>query len=127
MAAPRILIASPSANAWSETFIAAHMSRLHGVEAIITDGILPSRVFNGPVLLAQEGNARLKDQLMAKLRGTDTQGLLRHRVTHLLRDRRIDVVLAEYGTCAHALIGPCRAAGVPLVAHFHGFDAHKQS
>lgn len=123
----RIAIATPSANAWSETFIAAHLQRLHDVRCVLVDGVLPDRVLDGPVLLARAGNARAMDHLRAKLRGTDVQGLLRARIAQVLRARKVEVLLAEYGTCAHALLDPCAKAGVPLVAHFHGFDAHKES
>jgi glycosyltransferase involved in cell wall biosynthesis len=122
---PRIAIASPSANAWSETFIAAHLERLHGVELVLVDGELPTRVAGGPLLRGRTAPGRLADRLLALLRGTDPQGLVRHRIARLLQRRGIEVLLAEYGNCAQALIGPARAAGVPLVAHFHGFDAHR--
>src|SRR5436190_12326938 len=43
-----------------------------------------------------------------------------------LKKAGISVVLAEYATTAVPLIAPCRRAGIPLVAHFHGFDAYNQ-
>ena len=127
MSAPRIAIAAPRQDAWSETFIAAHMQRLRGVERILVDGELPNRVVNGPLLLHRHGPGRIMDHVLAMAMGTDTQGLLRGRIARLLRKERIDVLLAEYGTCAAALAGPCHKAGVALVAHFHGVDAHKAS
>jgi glycosyltransferase involved in cell wall biosynthesis len=42
-----------------------------------------------------------------------------------LRDHGIKVVLAEFGPVAAELDEGCMRAGVPLVAHFHGFDAFK--
>lgn len=47
----------------------------------------------------------------------------RRRVADFLRAHGVSVVLAEYGTTAVQLVGPGRDAGVPLFAHFHGFDA----
>lgn len=35
----------------------------------------------------------------------------------------IDVVLAQYGPTGVAMLKPCGLANVPLVTHFHGFDA----
>lgn len=47
-------------------------------------------------------------------------------VTRALARGRHDVVLAEYGTTAVKIMDACRWAGVPLVAHFHGYDAYSQ-
>jgi glycosyltransferase involved in cell wall biosynthesis len=123
----RLAIATPSANAWSETFIAAHIKRLQGVELVLAGGELPTQVVNGKALRHFGGMALLRDALLAKMRGTDQRGLLKKRIAKELRRARIDAVLAEYGTTAHALLEPCAEAGIPLVAHFHGFDAHKES
>lgn len=125
--AQRIAIASPSENAWSETFIAAHIDRLAGVELVLSGGELPTRVVNGPALRSYGGFSFIKDHVLARLLRTDLHGLVKRRLSKELREARIDVVLAEYGTTAHAMIEPCKRAGLPLVAHFHGFDAHKES
>ncbi len=121
----RIAIASPNENAWSETFITAHMQQLQGVELILVDGSLPNRVVNGPLLLHRSGNRRLIDHVQARLLRTTTQGLLTRRIASLLRARNIDVVLAEYGNTGEAILEACLRARVPLVVHFHGFDAHR--
>jgi len=42
-----------------------------------------------------------------------------------LQSQQIDVVLAEYGTTAAFITPVCQTAGIPLVAHFHGFDASR--
>jgi glycosyltransferase involved in cell wall biosynthesis len=39
------------------------------------------------------------------------------------RKRRIDVVLAEFGPTGVLVGNACRIAGLPLVVHFHGYDA----
>lgn len=126
-AAPRICIAAPRMGLWSETFIAAHVRNLSGVELVLTDGVLPSRVHEGPLLLRRSGTGRLFDHAEARVRRTGIDGLLRSRISSMLRKHHIDVVLAEYGTCADAIAEPCAEAGIPLVAHFHGFDAHNTS
>jgi glycosyltransferase involved in cell wall biosynthesis len=40
-----------------------------------------------------------------------------------LRGLGIDVALAEYGMTGVEVLGACLAARIPLVVHFHGFDA----
>ncbi|MBK9148144.1 MAG: glycosyltransferase family 4 protein [Flavobacteriales bacterium] len=124
-AAPiRLAIVTPKENAWSETFIAAHIERLKGVELVLAGGELPTHVVNGKVLRGKGAFAYLRDQAAARALRTDQDGILVRRIAAVLRRARIDVVLAEYGTTAHAMLAPCALAGVPLVAHFHGFDAH---
>ena len=52
------------------------------------------------------------------LYGTD-----RERVIAFLKTHDVRAVLAEYGPMGVQLMGACRAAGVPLYVHFHGYDA----
>jgi colanic acid/amylovoran biosynthesis glycosyltransferase len=40
-----------------------------------------------------------------------------------LLDNKIDVVLAEYGTHAHHILPFIKEINLPLVVHFHGYDA----
>lgn len=47
-------------------------------------------------------------------------------LAQLLKKEKIDVVLAEFGKVAVAVMNACQKAGIPLVAHFHGADAYKQ-
>lgn len=120
----RLAIVTPKEHAWSETFIAAHIHHLKGVELVLAGGELPTHVVNGKVLRGKGALAFLRDLVMARVLRTDEDGILVRRIAAVLRRARIDAVLAEYGTTAHAMLAPCALAGVPLVAHFHGFDAH---
>jgi glycosyltransferase involved in cell wall biosynthesis len=65
--------------------------------------------------------------LAASLRefGHPASGVTSRAVARYLRRERVDVVLAEFGPVAVDYIDACRSAGVPLVAHFHGYDAYK--
>jgi glycosyltransferase involved in cell wall biosynthesis len=51
----------------------------------------------------------------------DARGIARY-----LQREHVDVVLAEFGPVAVDYMDACKAAGVPLVAHFHGYDAYKR-
>jgi glycosyltransferase involved in cell wall biosynthesis len=44
-----------------------------------------------------------------------------------LRRHKVDRVLANFGPTGVALLPACQKASVPLVVHFHGFDAHTRS
>lgn len=116
---PRICIVSPNREAWSETFIANHIAHLAGVELVLTDGHLPRRDREGNPLLAPT----LVKRVLQRVRKADPQEMLRAGIVRLLKEHRIDVVLAEYGPTGEALLGVCQRAGIPLVVHFHGVDA----
>lgn len=120
----RIVLASPAENAWSETFIAAHIERLKKVDLLLSGGVPPRNASRGGALGASSGIGKWVDRLKARPLGGLPE-LLRNRLGERLRKERPDVVLAEYGTMAAEIVVPCRTAGVPLVAHFHGFDAHR--
>ena len=72
-------------------------------------------------------SGRLVNVFEQRVRKKSNAILLRERITKELRHHRTDVLLAEYGPTAEELIKSARAAGVPLVAHFHGYDAHKKA
>jgi len=48
-------------------------------------------------------------------------------VSRFIKSQKIDVVLAEYGPTAVSVLDACKNANVPLVAHFHGYDASRHS
>jgi len=122
MSSPRIAIASPNAFSWSETFIKAHMDKLPGVELILSDGDLPRKTSTGEDL----SSPSRMDRLLRRM-GKDISLQEKHveRIAEKLRIDKIDLVLAEYGVCGHAILPACKLAGVPLVAHFHGYDAFR--
>ncbi len=115
----RLAIISPNRDAWSETFIAAHIRRLPGVELVLTDGHLPKRHADGRLLL----DASFAQRLLRRFTGATIDDLLRQRIAGLLRMHRIDLVLAEYGPTGEAMLDVCATAGVPMAVHFHGIDA----
>jgi glycosyltransferase involved in cell wall biosynthesis len=46
-------------------------------------------------------------------------------ITRYLKEQRIQAVLAEYGLSGVEMMPICRDARIPLVVHFHGFDAYR--
>ena len=44
-------------------------------------------------------------------------------IIRFLKNNNIDIVLANYGLSAAHLVPACSQAGLPLVPHFHGYDA----
>ncbi len=47
-------------------------------------------------------------------------------VIDFLKKYKVDAVLAEYGPSAVSVLDSCKDATVPLIAHFHGWDAYSE-
>jgi colanic acid/amylovoran biosynthesis glycosyltransferase len=132
---PPVCIAVPSLDVVSETFIRAHVERLP-TYVHVWQGNPPGRTHSGRSLLAFPLRAaarvvaralatdprRVEDRLFDRL---PTAARAR-RYGHYLRRHGIQVVMAEYGPIAVGLLAGCQRAGVPLVPHFHGFDAFRE-
>ncbi|RMG09937.1 MAG: glycosyltransferase [Planctomycetota bacterium] len=111
--------------AWSETFVRAHVEELPCEVVELVGGELPSRYADGrPLVRPPHGvRARARAALRARLLGENEAERVRRALSETLRRERVDVALAEYGPVGVELLAPCRAAGVPLVVCFRGYDA----
>lgn len=90
---PVICIVKPNENAYSETFIRAHLERLPAnVKAV-------SGVWFSP----NQDRSKLKQFIL---------------------QNKVDAVLAEFGPAGVAVMEVCQEVEVPLIVHFHGFDAY---
>lgn len=120
-----LAIASPSAAAYSETFIQMQFERLpwklriHGgpvaSETVPGGAIAPLRNFRGKLETLYFRGLKHEDA------GTPQEAELKRR----LRKHRIDTLLANFGPTGCALRPVCRELKIRLVVHFHGYDAHR--
>jgi len=114
----------PSLN-YSETFIRAHIERLPCEKMVLTgnpgnrtiDDCRDRRVKDSFV---RRGAQAIK-YFLGNSPAIDGSALVR-----FLQEQEIDLVLAEYGTTAVSVMDACVKSNVPLVAHFHGYDAYRQ-
>jgi len=122
----RVCIIQPTLNAVSETFIQAHGQRLSGVVAVVhrRDGI--PWVGERPVM-AQHAVARAQRKLARILSRRDWNSEIDAGYKLAIRKSQAQVVLAEYGMTGVRVANACRQARVPLVVHFHGYDASERS
>jgi glycosyltransferase involved in cell wall biosynthesis len=105
----------------SETFIRAHIDRLPCTTIPIW-GWRPS-VAGRPVLSAVE-LAGYKVR-----RWVTGEGLERETTAAFVRAftrYRVQAVLGEYGDISCHAIDACQQAGIPLIAHFHGYDSSRR-
>ncbi|WP_158265409.1 glycosyltransferase [Blastopirellula marina] len=108
----------------SETFILAHAELLSSQSAIV-DGVFPRL----------NGHSILGDSLIARtLRTIRKKVLVGSQVkdqdaayAKFIKTWKPDAILAEYGTSGVAVMGACKRYDVPLVVHFHGYDASRKN
>lgn len=117
----------PTRNAYSETFIAKHVERLRSVALVLSDGRPPWLADDQPLVFPRTIKERARSLIERKVLGLDQGTQLHKRTVEFLLKRKIQVVLAEYGNMGEALLGVCMDAGIPMVAHFHGYDAHRHA
>ncbi|NEV93947.1 glycosyltransferase [Psychroflexus sp. YR1-1] len=115
-----IAIFTPDQNPYSETFIQAHKTYLK-------DSVF---YYYGRKNIQLEGVSRLSTpwerrwlNIKRKIFKKSSSFIQDTIIIKSLQKNQIDVVLAEYGTHAHFILPFIKKAGLPLVVHFHGYDA----
>jgi len=115
-----------------ETFIRAHIERLPAKVRVLYGGIfqgaLPQYSDDGQPLFAPVGlPRRIARSVRRKLFKLPWDHFQKTAIRQFLLHNEVDVVLAEYGPSGVAVMEACQQAGVPLVVHFHGYDAYQSS
>jgi glycosyltransferase involved in cell wall biosynthesis len=125
----RLAVCAPRFGLPSETFITEHVATLApGRTVLLCNDAEGAAAFGAPVLdrVTPPGPTDALGRLIARARRAVAPGpsrAARARIAAFLREHRVGVVLAEYGTSGLDLHRACREAGVRLAVHFHGFDA----
>ncbi len=115
-----IAILSTSKNAYSETFIQAHKNIIKGnIKYYYGSLSNPQLESEGSLLV---GFRRYFSKGIEKLKNAprfaEKQALISS-----WRKHKIDVILAEYGTTAAMYLDIIQTSKIPLIIHFHGYDA----
>ncbi len=116
-----IAIFTPSKNPYSETFIQAHKLYLKGNVVYYYESGWEIQVEGEPPLKRATRSIALK--LSRKLLNKPHYYLMEQAILQSLSKHKIDVVLAEYGTHAAEILPVIKRSGIPMVVHFHGYDA----
>jgi len=115
-----IALLSPNQNAYSETFIQAHKNLLKGKVYFYCSGILPTQLEGG--VLINSRRLRILDIIKGHF-NLNRFSLQEIALINSLKKNKIDVVLAEYGDTAQKVFKICNQLNLPLIVHFHGYDA----
>jgi colanic acid/amylovoran biosynthesis glycosyltransferase len=122
----KLAIASPERDAYSETFISMQASRLPCALRIYGRPVASGTDPGGPIRIRSARG--LIDLAWHSFRhGLSLIGPQVQELKRRLRRRSVNVVLANYGPTGVALQPVCEALSIPLVVHFHGYDAHVKS
>lgn len=120
-----IAILSPSNNAYSETFILAH-KKLEGNIFFFHEGEIPKKVeghsINLFLLFVYRLYFKIVDLVSAKSHNYDRFILKKN-----LKYHNIHVGLAEYGVTGAQIYEIFKELNIPLIVHFHGYDASTNS
>lgn len=121
-----VCIIQPSESAYSETFLQAHAQRLPASVKVLYGRGFPrysanDRPFSPLTLLPH----LVQDPFCKKLNLPDYY-FYQLALRRFLRREKIAAVLAEYALTGVAVMDACSATGVPLIVHFHGYDAYRQ-
>ena len=124
----RLAIASPNRDKYSETFIQIQMDRLPSALRIFGRPVATETDPGGP--MSWRSVRGLVDFAAHSIRhglGGFRCALQAEELKRRLRRQGIDVLLANYGPTGVVLQPICSALSIPLVVHFHGYDAHSNA
>ena len=119
-----ICIVQPNSEAVSETFLGAH-ARFLPAAVTVVHGFFP-HIGERPILSPWPAS-RAYRKLHRFLSGKSAQEQATEAYIRVFRERRAWVVLAEYGPTGVHVLDACVSSRIPLVVHFHGYDASKTS
>lgn len=117
----KLCIAYPNEGNYSETFIYNHLRYLKPA-LTLTGGWRPYKTGTGQSIVRMPLAEPVRVGVKRVVSGLYPAFYTRFLTKYLLENRP-DVLLAEYGPTGVGVMDACRKAGVPLVVHFHGFDA----
>ncbi len=119
-----IAVVSINRDKYSETFIHDSFDFFPGRKTLLYGGYLPTHATQD---WRQEGSPIPKaNPPFWKKRPKDQQAQSAYNLQRWLKKNRPDVVLAQYGPSGVMLAEICKALKIPLVVHFHGYDAYRR-
>ncbi len=118
-----ICIATRKTDVYSETFIRTHIDKLPFPKTVLCGNDLTITA-DGDSLLDRNAFTRKLHGVLQRFGKLDYADFQDRRIANYLQLKNVTAVLGEYGMQSSKMAEPCQIAGIPLVAHFHGMDAH---
>lgn len=126
MKKPTICIISNKNPVYSETFIRAHIERLPAEVIFLHGKTFPQYDERDRALVTNNIKTRLTRKIGTKLLQLPPDFLETKTFKQILQKNQIQAVLAEYGHIGVTIREICHELGIPLIVHFHGYDAYNQ-
>jgi glycosyltransferase involved in cell wall biosynthesis len=124
----RICIWQPGETTGSETFLNVHAKGLPGEVTVVFGGRSPVlAAFRKPLLAPITRAFVAARRFLPPAAQQRLDARKSAEIAAFLRRNRFQVVLAQFGSAGVEVLAAVRQAGVPLVVHFHGRDAHAGS
>lgn len=123
---PTVCVIAPNKNAYSETFIRAHIERLPAQIAFLYGHAVPNLNdgrTDAPIVPPFTLGRHVKQSFARRVRGVTWEGFQEASLLEYLKAKRVNAVLAEYGHMGVAVMDACREARIPLIVNFFGVDA----
>ena len=118
-----ICVVLPSPVAYSETFLQAHIERLSAAVNYLGDfPVVVDEVF--PKQISADRTEQLKRQARVCWHRYGLNPIKKHSLRKFFKRNGINVVLAEYGLTGIGVLDVCKDLNIPLIVHFHGYDAY---
>ena len=121
----RLCILKPNRNVYSETFIARQITLLKPVK-VLHEGWYPT-VEDGISFLPFPFRHLFFRGLFRNLLPRLYHRYYTRKLSNYFIQNRIDAVVANYGPMGVTVADACAAARIPLIVHFHGFDAYHRA
>lgn len=119
----KIALISPNKNVYSESFIQAHKKFLEGKIYYYYSGEIPTKLEGGIVINSRK--KRIIDIFKGHYR-LNAFSLLEQALITSFKKNKINLVFAEYGSAGQRIMPVCKVLDLPLIVHFHGFDASRK-
>jgi len=120
----RICVTLPGAPAYSETFLQAHIDRLATAVNYLSD--FPVDVYDlFPKSISTDGAERVKREVRFSWHRYVLNPMKKSALRKFFKRNNINIVLAEYGLTGAGVLSVCKELDLPLVVHFHGYDAYQ--
>ncbi|WP_165024537.1 glycosyltransferase [Dysgonomonas sp. ZJ279] len=113
---------SPNQNAYSETFIQSHKKHFKGNVSFYYGGSHP-QYLEGEGLIPTKNKVRLEFYIKRLLSKEVSADFFREKaLINSFKEKKIDVVYAEFGLTGVAMMNVCKKLRIPLIVNFHGYE-----
>ena len=123
-----ICIVSPKMGAYSETFIRNHIKYIPAnIYPLYGGSVNHLQRDDGTFLTPNQTLLRnFKNSIYRRIKRQTWENYRKLPLIKFLIDNKIEAVLAEYGQTGVFLMRVCQELNIPLIVHFHGYDAYRR-